>query len=64
MKASLYEAQIHSHPQCLPAHCATHSNYAQIKRSPHTVSLLKVFLQGLFTPNWTPDGYQLCQNVV
>lgn len=35
MKASLYEAQILSHPQCLPAHCARLSNYAQIKATKH-----------------------------
>lgn len=64
MKAFLYEAQIHSHPQSFPAHCGRLSNYAQIKASPHNILLLRLFLQGSFTRNWTPDGLQLCQNVV
>lgn len=29
-----------------------------------TFSLLKIVLQGSFTPSWTPDGHPLCQNVV
>lgn len=55
---------MHSHPQCLLAHCARLSNYAQIKPGPQNISLFKVFLQGSFTPNWIPDGHQLCENVV
>ena len=63
MKTLRYEAQLHLHPQCFPAHFAKFGNYAQIKVHT-TFSLHQVYFQGSFTANWTPDGHPLGQNVV